>query len=38
MRVIPNRFPALRVEGELTREGDGMYDKMSGVGAHEVNR
>ena len=36
LRVVPNKFPALRVEGELTREGAGLYDKMSGVGAHEV--
>jgi UDPglucose--hexose-1-phosphate uridylyltransferase len=35
-RVIPNKFPALRVEGELQREGVGLYDKMTGVGAHEV--
>ena len=36
LRVIPNKFPALRVEGSLSREGEGIYDKMSGVGAHEV--
>lgn len=36
LRVVPNRFPALRIEGELKKEGEGMYDKMSGVGAHEV--
>ncbi len=36
LRVVPNRFPALRIEGELNREGVGMYDRMSGVGAHEV--
>jgi UDPglucose--hexose-1-phosphate uridylyltransferase len=24
------------VEGDLKRQGDGMYDRMSGVGAHEV--
>src|SRR5262249_21186968 len=36
VRVIPNKFPALRVEGNLEREGEGMYDKMDGVGAHEV--
>ena len=36
LRVIPNKFPALRVEGELNREGEGMYDRMSGIGAHEV--
>jgi UDPglucose--hexose-1-phosphate uridylyltransferase len=36
LRVIPNKFPALRVEGELRREGVGLYDKMTGIGAHEV--
>jgi UDPglucose--hexose-1-phosphate uridylyltransferase len=35
-RVIPNKFPALRVEGEPNRRGDGIYDRMNGVGAHEV--
>jgi UDPglucose--hexose-1-phosphate uridylyltransferase len=36
LRVIPNRFPALRVEGEVEKRGVGLYDTMSGVGAHEV--
>lgn len=36
VRVVPNKFPALRVEGNLERQGEGMYDKMDGVGAHEV--
>jgi len=36
LRVVPNRFPVLRVEGELLKEGEGLYDKISGVGAHEV--
>jgi UDPglucose--hexose-1-phosphate uridylyltransferase len=36
LRVVPNKFPALRIEGELNREGEGIYDKMNGVGAHEV--
>jgi UDPglucose--hexose-1-phosphate uridylyltransferase len=36
VRVIPNKFPALRVEGTLERHGEGMYDKMDGIGAHEV--
>jgi len=36
VRVVPNKFPALKVEGEISREGDGVYDKMNGVGAHEV--
>ena len=36
VRVVPNKFPALKIEGELDRRGDGMYDLMNGVGAHEV--
>ncbi|MCK5237306.1 MAG: galactose-1-phosphate uridylyltransferase [Deltaproteobacteria bacterium] len=36
IRVIPNKFPALRVEGELERVGDGVYDMISGIGAHEI--
>lgn len=36
VRVVPNRFPALRVEGDLDKEAVGIYDKMNGVGAHEV--
>lgn len=36
VRVVPNRFPALQVEGELDKRGDGIYDSMAGVGAHEV--
>jgi len=36
LRVVPNRFPALRVEGTLDRQGEGMFDRMSGIGAHEV--
>lgn len=36
LRVVPNKFPALRIEGDLGREGDGIYDKMNGIGAHEV--
>ncbi|NJD69147.1 MAG: galactose-1-phosphate uridylyltransferase [Candidatus Methylomirabilota bacterium] len=36
LRVVPNKFPALQIEGELDRAGDGIYDKMHGLGAHEV--
>ena len=36
LRVVPNKFPALRIEGELEPEGEGLYDRMTGVGAHEV--
>jgi UDPglucose--hexose-1-phosphate uridylyltransferase len=34
--VIPNKFPALRVEEALERRAEGIYDRMNGVGAHEV--
>jgi UDPglucose--hexose-1-phosphate uridylyltransferase len=36
VRVTPNKFPALRIEGSLDRAGEGVYDKMNGIGAHEV--
>lgn len=36
VRAVPNKYPALRIEGDLNREGLGVYDKMNGVGAHEV--
>jgi UDPglucose--hexose-1-phosphate uridylyltransferase len=36
VRVVPNKFPALQVEGDLDRHGEGLFDKMNGVGAHEV--
>ena len=36
VRVVPNKFPALGIEGNLSREGEGLYDKMNGIGAHEV--
>jgi UDPglucose--hexose-1-phosphate uridylyltransferase len=36
VRVVPNKFPALRIEGDLDRRGEGIYDLMNGVGAHEV--
>jgi UDPglucose--hexose-1-phosphate uridylyltransferase len=36
VRVVPNKFPALRIEGNMDRKGIGVYDRMNGVGAHEV--
>lgn len=36
VRVVPNRFPALRIEGDLSPTGVGIYDQMNGIGAHEV--
>jgi len=35
-RVVANKFPALRIEGDLQPSGEGLFDRMSGVGAHEV--
>ncbi len=36
VRVIPNKYPALRVEGEIKSRGYGLYDVRDGIGAHEV--
>lgn len=37
VRVVPNKFPALRDYEELGREAvAGFYDRMNGEGAHEV--
>ena len=36
LRVVPNKFPALQIEGSLNRRAEGLYDKMNGIGAHEV--
>lgn len=36
VRVVPNKFPALVIEGDVNRSGIGIFDMMSGIGAHEV--
>jgi UDPglucose--hexose-1-phosphate uridylyltransferase len=36
VRVIPNKYPALDVEGQLDREGVGLCDMANGIGVHEV--
>jgi len=36
VRVVPNKYPALAIEGEVRKSGRGIYDYMNGVGAHEV--
>jgi UDPglucose--hexose-1-phosphate uridylyltransferase len=36
VRVVPNKYPALIIEGELGKVGEGLYDRMNGIGAHEV--
>lgn len=36
VRVVPNKFPVLGIEGSHDRDAEGLYDKMNGLGAHEV--
>jgi UDPglucose--hexose-1-phosphate uridylyltransferase len=36
VRVVPHPDPLYRIEGELGRRAEGMYDKMLPIGAHEV--
>ena len=36
VRVVPNKFPALKIEGSLESRGVGVYDMSRGVGAHEI--
>lgn len=36
VRVVSNKYPALQIEGEIERKAEGIFDKMTGVGAHEV--
>lgn len=36
VRVIPNKFPALSSEGELTRKNEGLKHVVTGSGIHEV--
>lgn len=36
VRVIPHPRPLYRIEGEAQRLGEGVYDKMRSLGAHEI--
>ncbi len=36
IKVIPNNKPILTIEGNIVRKAEGIYDKMKGVGAHEI--
>jgi UDPglucose--hexose-1-phosphate uridylyltransferase len=36
VRVIPHLDPLYRIENEMGRQAEGIYDKMQTVGAHEV--
>ena len=35
-RVVPSKTPFLSIEGEINRHGQGLYDVMGGIGAHEI--
>ncbi len=35
-RVFPDRAPLFRVEEDLGRTGEGLFDRMNAVGAHEI--
>lgn len=36
VRVIPYLRPLYRIEGDAQRQGEGLYDKMRSLGAHEI--
>lgn len=36
LRVVPSKFRALSMEGDLNREAEGVFEKMNGFGVHEV--
>jgi len=36
VRVVPNKFPALKPTGDTQQTSDGFYESHSGIGAHEV--
>jgi UDPglucose--hexose-1-phosphate uridylyltransferase len=36
VRVVSNKFPALRIEGSTERTKVGLFTRMDGIGAHEV--
>ncbi|MCX8045028.1 MAG: galactose-1-phosphate uridylyltransferase [Desulfobacterota bacterium] len=36
LRVVPNKFPALISTGELRRISEGIYERMNGLGVHEI--
>jgi UDPglucose--hexose-1-phosphate uridylyltransferase len=36
VRVVPNRYPALTSEGSAAPDRSGLFERMDGVGAHEV--
>ncbi len=36
IRTVPNKYPALRIEGELQKKSGSVFTSMTGIGCHEV--
>jgi UDPglucose--hexose-1-phosphate uridylyltransferase len=36
IRVVPDKYPILHIEGGLGKSAEGMYDSMNAIGAHEI--
>jgi UDPglucose--hexose-1-phosphate uridylyltransferase len=36
VRVVPHLWPLYQIEGDAQRAGEGIYDKMRNLGAHEI--
>lgn len=36
VRVVPNKYPALSMEGDINPQNNGLFDMVNGIGAHEV--
>ena len=36
VRVVPHLRPLYQIEGDAQRRGEGLYDKMRNLGAHEI--
>jgi UDPglucose--hexose-1-phosphate uridylyltransferase len=36
VRVVPERFPVLQIHGDINNRGQGIYDMLDGIGAHEL--
>lgn len=36
VRVVPDKYPILHIEGGLEKSAEGMYDSMNAIGAHEI--
>jgi UDPglucose--hexose-1-phosphate uridylyltransferase len=36
VRVVSNKFPALKIEGNIDARQDGIFESSNGIGAHEV--